>query len=61
MHRDTEAAATGGLGLNEIVRVQLTVPLLCEPYSKNRTTGSFVLIDETTGVSVGAGMINGGS
>ncbi len=36
-------------------------PLLCDPYSKNRTTGSFILIDEATGVTVGAGMINSGS
>jgi len=57
LHRDQE---TGELGLNEIGRVQLrtTVPLLCDPYSKNRTTGSFILIDEATGVTVGAGMIN---
>ena len=34
------------------------MPLLCDPYSKNRTTGSFILIDEATGVTVGAGMIN---
>ena len=57
LHRDQE---TKELGLNEIGRVQLrtTVPLLCDPYSKNRTTGSFILIDEATGVTVGAGMIN---
>jgi sulfate adenylyltransferase large subunit len=57
LHRDQE---TGELGLNEIGRVQLrtTVPLLCDPYAKNRTTGSFILIDEATGVTVGAGMIN---
>jgi sulfate adenylyltransferase large subunit len=60
LHRDQE---TKELGLNEIGRVQLrtTVPLLCDPYSKNRTTGSFILIDEATGVTVGAGMINSGS
>lgn len=60
LHRDKE---TGELGLNEIGRVQLrtTVPLLCDPYNKNRTTGSFILIDEATGVTVGAGMINSGS
>jgi bifunctional enzyme CysN/CysC/sulfate adenylyltransferase subunit 1 len=60
LHRDKETAE---LGLNEIGRVQLrtTVPLLCDPYSKNRTTGSFILIDEATGVTVGAGMINSGS
>jgi bifunctional enzyme CysN/CysC/sulfate adenylyltransferase subunit 1 len=57
LHRDQE---TGELGLNEIGRVQLrtTVPLLCDPYAKNRTTGSFILVDEATGVTVGAGMIN---
>jgi bifunctional enzyme CysN/CysC/sulfate adenylyltransferase subunit 1 len=57
LHRDQE---TKELGLNEIGRVQMrtTVPLLCDPYSKNRTTGSFVLVDEATGVTVGAGMIN---
>jgi bifunctional enzyme CysN/CysC/sulfate adenylyltransferase subunit 1 len=48
------------LGLNEIGRVQLrtTMPLLADPYAKNRTTGSFILIDEATGRTVGAGMIN---
>src|SRR3954453_10759493 len=60
LHRDQD---TKELGLNEIGRVQLrtTVPLLCDPYSKNRTTGSFILIDEATGVTVGAGMINSGT
>jgi sulfate adenylyltransferase large subunit len=59
LHRDLEAQE---LGLNEIARVQMrtTVPLLCDPYEKNRRTGSFVLIDEATGVTVGAGMINTG-
>jgi sulfate adenylyltransferase subunit 1 len=57
LHRDLE---TKSLALNEIGRVQLrtTLPLLCDPYEKNRTTGSFILIDEATGVTVGAGMIN---
>ena len=57
LHRDLEA---NQLGLNEIGRVQLrtTEPLLCDPYSVNRTTGSFILIDEATGVTVGAGLIN---
>ena len=57
LHRDLEADQ---LGLNEIGRVQLrtTEPLLCDPYAVNRTTGSFILIDEATGVTVGAGLIN---
>jgi sulfate adenylyltransferase large subunit len=60
LHRDMDSKE---LGLNEIGRVQLrtTVPLLCDPYAKNRTTGSFILVDEATGVTVGAGMINSGS
>ena len=58
LHRDQD---TNELGLNEIGRVQLrtTAPLLTDPYSKNRTTGSFILVDEATGVTVGAGMVNG--
>ena len=57
LHRDLE---TKELTLNEIGRVQLrtTVPLLCDSYEKNRTTGSFILVDEATGVTLGAGMIN---
>jgi len=60
LHRDQE---TKELGVNEIGRVKLrtTVPLLCDPYAKNRTTGSFILIDEASGVTVGAGMINTGN
>jgi sulfate adenylyltransferase large subunit len=57
LHRDNDCDQ---LVLNEIGRVHLrtTVPLLCDPYAKNRATGSFILIDEATGVTVGAGMIN---
>jgi len=58
LHRDQDASE---LGLNEIGRVQLrtTAPLLADPYAKNRATGSFILVDEATGITVGAGMING--
>jgi len=47
------------LGLNEIGRVRLraSTPLVVDPYSRNRTTGSFILIDETTNDTVGAGMV----
>jgi sulfate adenylyltransferase large subunit len=57
LHRDQE---TGELGLNEIGRVTLrsTQPLLTDPYEHNRTTGSFILVDEATGATVGAGMVN---
>jgi bifunctional enzyme CysN/CysC len=47
------------LGLNEIGRVTLRVtqPLMCDEYRRNRTTGSFILVEEATNVTVGAGMI----
>ena len=47
------------LGLNEIGRVRLrcSAPLIVDPYSRNRTTGSFILIDEATNDTVGAGMV----
>jgi sulfate adenylyltransferase large subunit len=51
------------LGLNEIGRVRLRCSslLIVDPYSLNRTTGSFILIDEGTNDTVGAGMILSGS
>ncbi len=59
LHRD-EAASS--LGLNEIGRVSLrcTQPLFFDEYRRNRSTGSFVLIDEATNATVAAGMILGG-
>jgi sulfate adenylyltransferase large subunit len=47
------------LGLNEIGRVHLRLssPLMVDPYSRNRTTGSFIVIDEGTNDTVGAGMV----
>jgi bifunctional enzyme CysN/CysC len=56
LHRDTEASE---LCLNDIGRVALrtTAPLLFDEYRSNRATGSFVLVDETTGATVAAGML----
>ncbi len=47
------------LALNEIggVRLRVTAPLMHDPYGRNRTTGSFILVDEATNGTVGAGMI----
>ena len=47
------------LGLNDIgrVRLRLSEPLVADPYSRNRHTGSFILIDEATNDTVGAGMV----
>ncbi|HZM37800.1 MAG TPA: hypothetical protein VFB94_01740, partial [Acidimicrobiales bacterium] len=58
LHRD-EAAPS--LALNEIGRVRLrtTVPLFFDDYRRNRATGSFVLVDESTHNTVGAGIILG--
>jgi bifunctional enzyme CysN/CysC len=56
LHRD-ETATT--LGLNDIGRISLrtTKPLFIDEYRRNRATGSFILIDEATNATVGAGMI----
>ncbi len=58
LHREDSAT---DLKLNEIGRVRLrtTKPLLFDEYRRNRTTGSFILIDENTNNTVGAGMILG--
>jgi sulfate adenylyltransferase large subunit len=47
------------LGLNDIgvVRLRLSEPLCVDPYEENRTTGAFVLIDESSNETVGAGMV----
>jgi len=47
------------VGLNDIARIQLktTAPLFADKYSENRNTGSLILIDEATQMTVGAGMI----
>ncbi|MEO7267690.1 MAG: GTP-binding protein [Knoellia sp.] len=59
LHRED---APDGLSLNEIgrIRIRTTVPLLCDEYGRNRTTGGFVIIDEANNRTVGAGMIAGG-
>jgi hypothetical protein len=51
--------ATTRLEMNEIgsVEFEAHVPLYFDPYSSNRTTGSFILIDAATNATVGAGMI----
>jgi bifunctional enzyme CysN/CysC len=47
------------LALNEIGRVRLRSgsPLMADPYSRNRNTGSFILIDEASNDTVAAGMV----
>jgi bifunctional enzyme CysN/CysC len=56
LHRDLEATE---LGLNDIGRVRLrtTQPLFVDDYQRNRVTGRFILVDEATNATVGAGML----
>jgi sulfate adenylyltransferase subunit 1 (EFTu-like GTPase family) len=56
LHREEGIAK---LGLNDIGRVQLrtTSPIFYDEYRRNRTTGSFILVDEATNNTVAAGML----
>jgi sulfate adenylyltransferase subunit 1 len=47
------------IGMNEIARISLrtTTPLFYDKYSRNRSTGSMILIDESTNETVGACML----
>jgi sulfate adenylyltransferase large subunit len=49
------------LNLNDIalVEVQTLKPICYDPYTRNRGTGSFILIDELNNNTVAAGMIQG--
>jgi bifunctional enzyme CysN/CysC len=59
VHTLERTAPPGELELNDIGRVRLrtNVPLAFDPYSGNRRTGSFILIDESSNGTVAAGMI----
>jgi bifunctional enzyme CysN/CysC len=56
LHRDRTASQ---LELNDIGRLKLrtSAPLAVDDYRRNRQTGSFILVDEATNDTVGAGMI----
>jgi len=56
LHRYEDAV---GLSLNEIgrVRLKLTQPIFYDEYRRNRQTGSFILVDEASNTTVGAGML----
>jgi bifunctional enzyme CysN/CysC len=58
LHRDDSAEA---LALNDVGRVTLrtALPLFVDEYRRNRATGSFILVDDGTFETVGAGMILG--
>ncbi len=58
LHRDLDADT---LDVNDIgrVSVQTASPLFFDTYRLNRTTGSFILVDPATDLTVAAGMIIG--
>ena len=47
------------LRLNDLgrVRLRLGAEVLADPYTRNRATGSFILIEESTNDTAGAGMV----
>jgi sulfate adenylyltransferase large subunit len=49
----------GKMDLNDlgVVKFRLAEPLAVDPYAVNRATGAFILIDEATNETVGAGMV----
>jgi sulfate adenylyltransferase large subunit len=55
-----EREDTPELELNDIGRISLRTgtPLVVDTYAENRTTGAFILIDEATNETVGAGMLD---
>ena len=56
---ELKRVAGGRLEMNDIgsVTFKLAQPLFVDPYRANRATGAFILIDEATNNTVGAGMI----
>ncbi|MGZ8572044.1 MAG: elongation factor 1-alpha C-terminal domain-related protein, partial [Actinomycetota bacterium] len=58
LHRDESAEV---LRLNDMGRIQLRTqrPLFIDEYRRNRTTGGFILVDESTNDTVAGGMIIG--
>jgi hypothetical protein len=49
------------LGLNDIgaVVIETQKPIFCDPYRRNRATGSFILVDPKSNATIAAGMITG--
>jgi sulfate adenylyltransferase large subunit len=61
IHTLEDVAGPAQLGLNDIgvVRLRLSEPLCVDLYAENRETGAFILIDESSNDTVGAGMVLG--
>ena len=56
LHRDESAES---LDLNEVGRVIIRTqrPIFCDDYADNRATGAFILVEEDSNQTVGAGMV----
>jgi sulfate adenylyltransferase subunit 1 len=54
-----EQQTTADLKMNDIARIsfKLAQPLMVDSYTQNRAIGAFIIIDESTNNTVGAGMI----
>jgi sulfate adenylyltransferase large subunit len=59
IHTLEDRPAPGRMELNDlgVVRLRLAEPLAVDPYAQNRATGAFILVDEATNETVGAGMV----
>jgi sulfate adenylyltransferase subunit 1 (EFTu-like GTPase family) len=59
IHTLEDLPAPGRMELNDlgVVRLRLAEPLAVDPYAQNRATGAFILVDEATNETVGAGMV----
>jgi bifunctional enzyme CysN/CysC len=59
IHTLEDLPAPARLDLNDIaiVSLRLAEPLALDPYSSNRSTGAFILLDESTTDPLGAGMV----
>ncbi len=57
--QELRQVATETLNVNDIGRVTLRLaqPIAADPYAENRATGAFIVVDEATNDTVGAGMI----
>ena len=53
------SAPAAELGLNDIgtIRLRTAEPVMVDAYEVNRSTGAFLLVDETSGATVSAGMV----
>ena len=59
IHTLEDRPSPGKMELNDlgVVRFRLAEPLVVDEYARNRGTGAFILIDESSNETVGAGMV----